>query len=730
MNWNDLRLRLRGLLFRSQVEADLDDELAFHLEMEARKLRDAGEDAAHAARAARFRFGRTEQVKEGCRDARGTRPLEDFAKDLAYGVRVLRKDRGYTLAAMAALAVGIAANTALFQIFADVVLRPLPVPEPNRLVSLTRPHTESPIGLFSFPDYLYLRDHATSFSMMAAETPSHLSLLRAPGTAPEPVMGLFVTANYLSTFGVHRIAGRDFTPEDEARTTPPYPVMLSENFWRRRMGADNQILGRRLTMRGMQVTVIGITPRDFMGTRPDVPDAWVIEAAQGDPQARARDRANLSSALTAQLRPGVTLAQAQAEVSALAADMRRDYPEAERQWNVRVLPAARFGPAGANFVTMYAILQAAMAMVLLIACSNVAGLLLGRAAARQREIAVRLSLGATRGRLVRQLVTEGVLVAVLAGAAAFLITWQGLEMLARYAATIIPEEGGSLAFDTTPDPIVFGYILGLSILAGFTFALAPALQSTRPDLITALKEETAGFGVRRKSLLRGIMIAGQVAVCLALLIGAGLLTSTSVRMLTLDPGFDTHRVLAVSIASVQELGYSPARAHEIDRRLEERIRALPGVASFSTASRVPLGGGATATRVGESGERYPYSYISRDYFDTLGIPLLRGRNFTSQEFATTNSPVTVISESLARRLWPAGDAISKYIALGSRTEGHYFGQRGPVSPPPRLSASCAMSTVPISAGPIRARCTCRNPPTQGWATVWYGSRVIPGLSPR
>jgi putative ABC transport system permease protein len=175
-----------------------------------------------------------------------------------------------------------------------------------------------------------------------------------------------------------------------------------------------------------------------------------------------------------------------------------------------------------------------------------------------------------------------------------------------------------------------------------------------------------------------MMMAGQVAVCLALLIGAGLLTSASIRMLTLDPGFDTHRVLAVSIASLQELGYSPARAHEFDRRLEERIRALPGVASFSTASRVPLGGNVTATRVGDSAERYPYAYVSRAYFETLGVPLLRGRSFTNQEIAT-NAPVTVISESLARRLWPSGDAIGQHIALGSRTEGHIFGQRGPVS---------------------------------------------------
>jgi macrolide transport system ATP-binding/permease protein len=693
MKWSDFVLRLRALLFRPRLESELDEELKFHLQMEARKHSMAGLDPACAKRAAEMAFGGAEQVKEECRDARGTRWIEDFFQDLRFGSRVLRKDRGYTMAAIAALAVGIGSNTALFTLFAAVVLKPLPVPVPAGLVSVWRTTAQSPRGgFFSFADYVYYRDHNRVFAGVSAETPAHL---RLAGVSPaallngvaEPVTGLFVSANYLTTFGVHPIAGRDFFPDDERSASGPYPVLLSENYWERRFGRDSSVLGQRFMLSGIQTTVIGITPRDFMGTRPEVPDAWIITSALGDVRRRALDRTTISCGLTGRLKPGITLQQAQADLSVLAGSLRQEYPPAERQWSVSAVTATRFGSAHDNFVKLFGILQAAMGLVLLIACANVAGLLLGKAATRQREIAVRLSIGATRNRLVRQLVSEGVLMSLAAGLAAFLVSWQALAAIGRSVSATLAAQGGAIAIDTTPDVHVFSYIFVISILAGVSFSLAPALQSTGPDLVSALKDESAGFGVRKKSRLRGWMVAGQIAVCLALLIGAGLLTTNSVRLLSIDPGFETRGVLNMTISSPQELGYSAARVREFQTRLDERLRAVPGVLSVSFATRIPLGGNITSTRVAPQDDgalpaqqqQFPYTYISQNYFQTLGIPLLRGRGFTAQEIAS-NAAVAVISDGLARRFWPNEDAIGKRIAVGSRSEVHFAGRRAPFSP--------------------------------------------------
>src|SRR5215471_21330677 len=682
MKWCDLVLRLQALVFRSRAESELEEELSFHLEMETRKHAAAGLEPAAARRQAKIAFGGAELVKEQCRDARGTRLVENLFEDLLFGLRVLRKDRGYALAAIAALAVGIGANVALFTLFNAVVLKPLPVPDPANLLNIGRTTAQAPRGgLFSFADYLYYRNQSTSFTGIAAETPAHLRLAgtsSAPAEAvvAEPVMGLYVTANFLTTFGVRPIAGRDFLPDEDYLIAGPDPALLSENYWQRRFSRDPAVLGRILLLRGSPALIVGITPRDFMGTRPEVPDVWIIASALGNPQRRALDRTNLCCVLTARMKPGVRLGQAQAELAALAESHRRESPEAERQFRVSVAPASRFGAAKNSFVLLFGVLQVAMGLVLLIACSNVAGLLLGRAVARQREIAVRLAVGATRNRLVRQLLAEGILISILAGASAFLVAWQGLAGIGRAVSATLATAGGTMAIDVAPDVHVFSYIFCVSVVAGLSFALAPALQSTRPDLVAALKEESAGFPGGRKGRMRGWMVAGQIAICLALLIGAGLLTASSVRLLSIDPGFETRRVLKVTMPSAGELGYTEARTREFQTRLNQRIRALPGVLSVSFASRIPLSGNLPGTRVAphdgaspspSPAQTFPYTYVSPDYFQTLGIPLVAGRVFTTGETAA-GAPAALISEALARRFWPAGDAVGKRIAIGSPTE--------------------------------------------------------------
>ena len=690
MYWKQPFQWIRSLLFRSRADSELDEELKFHLEMTQRKLAARGSAPVDARRQAAILFGGTEAVKEQCRDVRGTRWIEDLFQDCVFALRLLRKDRYYTIAATLALALGIGANTAIFTIFNSVALKPLPVPDPASLVTINRTAPGTPFtGLFSFADYVYYRNRNTVFSSLAAETPEHLRLAASgsaasPVTTAEPLVGLFISSNYLATFGVRPVLGHNISPEDDARTAGPYPALLSENYWQRRFAGDSGILGQSFVVSGMAVQIVGITPRDFMGTRPEVPDVWITSSALGDPGRRALDQTTLSCALTGRLKPGITLAQARAELAVLAASLKNDYPAQARQWNVLVSPATRFANLHFAFVRLYAVLQIAMVLVLLIACTNVAGLLLSRAATRQREIAVRLSLGASRARLVRQLVTEGTLLAAAAGVFAYVFALYALGALSRQISASLAAGGGTMVIDLTPDPRAFGYVLVLSLVAGISFALMPALQSTRVDVSSALKQETAGFGLRHKGRLRGSLIAAQISVCLALLIGAGLLVQQSVRVLAVDPGFETKSVIALQISSPQELGYTAGRISELQSRLEQRLHAFPGLVSVTFVSRTPLSGNVTTTQVTSAdapaaeAQRYPYTYIAADFFKTMGISLRRGREFTAQELAAT-APVAVISDTLAQRLWPGEDAIGKHLTVGSATETHYYGGRAPLS---------------------------------------------------
>jgi predicted permease len=710
--------RLRNLLQRERMQRDIDEELRSHIEMRTEDYTAAGMSPEQARREAHIVFGGAVQTREDCRDVRGIPWVEGIFEDLRFGMRTLRKDRGYTFAAIVALALGIGANTALFTLFNSAVLRPLPVPEPDRVAEVYRTTPQFPFpGPFSYSDYVYYRDHNVSFTGVAAFFPQHLRMSRAslpPTTqseglssfagvggperllgAAEPVMGLFVSGNYFSVMEIGPALGRNLLPEDDQSLGPPYPVLLSENFWQRRFGRDSNILGKNLMFSGISGTVVGITPRDFMGTRPEVPDVWLPLAAQQDSQRRLQDRNTLCCEIQARMKSGVSLQQAQAEMSVLTGALHQHYPDTDPQAVVSVERAEPFGAATHRGYQrlFYVALQPAIGLVLLIACANVAGLLLGRAASRQREIAVRLALGASRGRLIRQLLTEGVLIAQLAGGVSLVLTWWMLHALVKALSSSLVgsglSDGGTLFLNVTPDPRVFLYTLGISLLTGVAFSLAPALQATKPALSSALKEEGAGFGLRGRSRFRGWTIATQIAVCLMLLIGAGLLVQSSVRLLSTDYGFETRTVLDVSILNPAELGYSASRTEELNRLLRERLRALPGVRSIATVSRVPLGGNVTSTiivpqgseivgdsRTGGQAAPFPYSLVSAEYFETLGISLLRGRSFTPQD-VTNRAQVAIVSEALARRLWPGKDAIGERITIGSPSQTHFQFQQAP-----------------------------------------------------
>ena len=704
----DWLFRLRSVLRARAVDRELDEELRFHLDRQIATYTRAGMDPAEASRRARITFGGLTQIKEETRQAHGVQWFDDTLSDARFGLRTLFKDRGYAFAALVALGLGIGLNTALFTIFNAVVLRRLAVPDPGRVVSIYRATARYSGGLFSYAEYLAYRDRTTMFSAVAANFPEHLRLsglspvgavgggslvgfagpTRSAGSA-EPVMGLFVSGNYFSMMGIRPLAGRLLTEEDDRRTAPPYAALVSDNFWQRRLGRDRAVLGQSLFVVGIPITVVGIAPRDFMGTRPEVPDLFLPIAALQDPRRRAQDHTTRCCAIEARLKPDKTIQQAQAETGQLNLAIREEYPDMDAHVRVAIEPAAPYGfNRRAYQRVFYVVLQPVIALVLLIACANVAGLLLGRAASRERELAVRMALGAGRWRIIRQLLTEGVLLALVAAAVSFVLTSWLLDIGARAFAAALASSGlsagGTLLLDMKPGLRVLLYTLGMAVVAGVAFGLTPALQITRGDATAALKGGSAVQGSGR-SRARDWMVGTQVAVCLTLLIGAGVLVTSSLRLLAIDPGFDARNVLNVSIPNPAEIGYSPAGTEDLHRALRERLSVLPGVASIATASRAPLGGNAWRTsvfRIGDglrSSERaaqFPYTFVSPEYFQTLRIPVVRGRAFTAADLRAA-TPIVIVSESLVRHLWPGEDALGKHLAIGTQAVVQFQFQTGP-----------------------------------------------------
>ncbi|HVT37918.1 MAG TPA: ADOP family duplicated permease [Gemmatimonadaceae bacterium] len=685
---------------RHRAESDFSSEIQAHLALEADQLVAEGWTPADAATEARRRFGNVGGAQERFHDARHIAWIEDAARDVRYALRALFRDKVYLLAAVSALGLGLAANIAVFSLFAAVALKPLPVPAPDRLVTISKSTPTVRFGPFSVADYLFYRANSRLLASIAAAQPSHLRLAgiagagsgtRLPatqGNVAEPVIALFVTANYFDTFGAVPVAGRGLRPEDDVGVGS-YSALLSDNYWERRFRRDPGIIGSTLLVSGIRATIVGVSPRDFAGVRQEVPDIWVALAALGDIRERALRETAVCCELVGRLTADASVQRAQAELASLAAARRRDLPVSEQQMKVSAAPAISFGRIGELVRPLFAALQAATLMVLLIACANVAGLLLSRATTREREISVRLAIGAGRGRLVRQLITEGVVVAVLAGALAAVVTGYGLATATRLATTFLSRHGGgTLALAITADSRVLMYVAAISVLAGIVFAVAPALQLSRLDLASAFKSSGGSPPGYHRNRLRGFLLAGQIAVSVALLITAVGLARSAASLLQLDPGFRSAGVVSAWLTNPEEIGLPAPRAREIENRVRARLAALPGVQSVSVASRLPLGGNVTTSAMlpaeravdpvsRDAAPRYPYAYVSEDYFATLGIRLIRGRSFSAQE-VREGAGVAVISDSMARTLWPGVEAIGRQLATGTAREtGFNTGARAP-----------------------------------------------------
>jgi predicted permease len=699
-----LLLRLAGLFHKDRRERELTAEMESHLQMHIEDNLRAGMSAVEARRQALMKLGGVEQTKEMYRERRGLPAFETLLQDVRYGLRMLRKNPGFTCVAILTLALGIAVNTAIFTAFDALVLRPRAVKDPDRLAVVSRTTPGGRDGRFSYPDYLYYRDHSRSFSDLSlfafgmAVTSSDL-----PATSPEatpriagavgfqlpqllqgsaqPIMCFFVSGNYFPMLGATPLLGRVLLPEDDQANAPPV-VLMSGNSWQRHFRSDPKIVGSILHLNGVAFTVVGVTPLDYLALAPSVPDLWAPVTAKIALGAMTRqeleNRLVIAGFPMARLKPGVTLSDAQAELGVLAAQLRTQYPEAERNMTVSVASGRNnLAALDSDAWPVVIAAMAAVTLLLLIACANVASLLLARAVARRKEIAVRLALGAGQWRLLRQLLTESVLLGLLAGALGLPLAGWMLHLLIVEIASALPSYWGTIALEVTPDIRIFAYTLFVSCAVGIAFGLAPALQASKAEVNSALKEEGSAFGQRvSRSRLRGLLIAGQMAACLVLLISSALLLRGSQRALKIDPGYETRRVACLEMYNPANLHYSQPRLLQLNRDLIQGIAGLPGVQSVAQASRDPIGGirwvpvapvGSAPSTSGMDGSELPvagYSFVTPNYFETLGIPIVRGRGFTPRE-ADEQSPVVVISEATARRFWPGEDPLGKRLKIGS-----------------------------------------------------------------
>lgn len=676
-----LFLRARALVFRNRVEQELDEELDFHIEMQTRKNRALGMDSEQARRSARVQFGANAgAVKEYCRDVLSIVWLEQLWQDLRHACRALARSPGFTLLAVIALALGIGVNTTLFSTYNAVALKPLPVADPDRVVRFERWVESRGLGnfqyAFSYPEYVYCRDHSDQFASLVAASWVFSSAASAPGSsATEPRTGQLVTANYFQDLGIPLRMGRGFLP-DEDRTSGGNPVaVISYRFWQRDFSGDPRVLGLAIKLNGTAFTVVGVTPEDFAGTTVDVvvPDFWAPVSMQaqlvpgGDWLSRPEQQ---QFQIFARLKPSASRSAAQAQADLLVRQFAATYPERDRTVAVTLQRTTYFpNTDDIRFRALVAAVMLMVGLVLLVACANVGNMLLARSAARQREISTRLALGAGRLRVVRQLLAESIVLALLGGCAGLLLSLWTTKLLSLALQRNAMLIGGDFsAVNLAPDGRVLAYVIAISLASGIFFGLSPALQFTRRDLTAALKDNSAALGKLSGSKLRSFLVAAQVAVSVLLLAIAGLLARGLIRSRAAEPGFETHRVFTVA-GDFAGMGGDPVKGIARRKRLLEKLRERPELASVALGS-VPFSGTWTPPMIaGNFRGRTLASYASDGYFETLEIPLLRGRVFTSQD-AQANTHAAIISESTARRFWPDEDPLGKNFALDMDFRGN------------------------------------------------------------
>jgi len=689
--WRRMLAKLLNLLRNDHVEEDLAREVASHLALLEDESQRRGMTPDEARLAARRAYGGVEQAKQLHRDERSILWLEQTVQDLRHACRALARSPGFTLVAVITLALGIGVNTALFSAYNAVALKPLPVDDAKRVVRLERWFERRLLGDiqydFSYPEYVYCRDHQDVFSnLMAASWPLRVLASISDGNQQggnelKTLQGQIVSGNYFTGLGIGTSIGRTFGQEED-RAPGANPVMvLSYAFWQRGFQGDTQIVGRTIKVNGTAFTIVGVAPQEFTGTSviPQVPDFWAPIAMQAQlvpGQNWLNQPTDFRFQVLARLKPTIALNEAQAETDALIHQFSTTFTPRNRTRAITLQRTAFFGNTDdVRFQAGVATLMLIVGMVLFVACANVANMLLARGAARQKEISVRMALGASRSRVIRHLLTESILLSLAGGIAGLTLAVLASKLLWVAVQQMLNRMLGDqfvFSLNLNPDVRVLAYVLGLSVITGIVFGLSPALQFTKRDLTTALKDESSSFGYSiSRSRLRNLLVGGQVAVSMLLLTSAGLLMRGLARSQAADPGFETRRVFLL----FADFGNDPAKAAASHRRLMDQLATQPELdkIAFGTGPMMgtwtpPIVVKQSAALEGALHDRTLASYASENYFNTLGIPLLRGRDVTRQE-AATGAHVSVISESTAHRFWPGQDPIGKHFQLDMHFDG-------------------------------------------------------------
>jgi len=653
-------------------ERELSEEMHHHFEKQVAANLAEGLTPDEARRQAALRFGGVEGVKEDCREQRSGFWLEALWADTRFALRMLRKNPGFTAVAVLTLALGIGATTAVFGVVNAILLKPLPYPNPDKIVMLwwKAPISSAQFDADRFPwgkrDFLHFSQSSKAFQSLGAFKSDFFNF--AGSGEPVRLDGLRASAGFFSALGVAPSLGRTFTPEED-QPGREFEVILSDQLWRDRFGADPGILGRPITLGGASYTVVGVMPRGFAFPRAEEMPAvlsfppriqlWVpldIPAAPRGPQ---------DLAVIGRLNPGVTREQAAAELRIYGDRMEKDFPGSGAWYNPNVVPLARQVVGDTRRPLLLTL--AAVGIVLLIASSNVASLLLTRSLGRKREFTLRSALGAGRRRLIRQLLTESLLLAAIGGVAGI-----ALAEISLYVLKILGPANVPRLRDVSLEPRVFFFAIAITLVAGILFGLAPALASSRENLVESLKEsgQRSGGGAAH-SKLRNALLVSEVALALVLVISAVLLVRTFHRMLEADAGFNPARVLTFQLSLPNAKYKDTDRMAELYQKALRALQSLPGVQAAGLVSEVPMGGSTDSSvirvpdrpRANDKDHPYAnYSFASPGYFSAIGTPLLRGRDFLETDTAGSML-VTIINSAMAQKYWPGQDPIGRQVGV-------------------------------------------------------------------
>jgi len=691
--WSRLRFWLKAILRRSRLESEMDAELQFHLETYAEDLVRSGLTRQEARRRARLEFGGIEQTKEVCRDARGLNLLDSLLQDIRYALRMVRKNPGFTAVAVLTLALGIGANTAIFTVIDAVMLRALPVLHSEQLVAVGNPARVHSWGsgtprtdVFSYPLYREVRDNNSVFSSVLAS--ARLENLRITiESGAEGINGRLVTENYFQTLGVNALLGRTFAANEERIPGGDPVLVISYGYWHRRFADDPAVIGRKVRLNNYPFTIIGVAPPGFFGeVVGDRPDVWAPMMMQPQlmPSRVFLDDANIASLLLiGRLKPGVTIEQARANVNSVAeqaltvtldAKLSSDDRDAIRKMKfaVEVSPGSRgLSRLREEFATPLLLLLAMVVLVLLVACVNVANLMLARSAVRQREIAIRFAMGAGPGRIIRQLLTESLVLAWLGGVLGLLLAQWGSALL---VSLVSAGRGTSSPLSLGVDWRVLGFTAAICLAAGMLFGLAPALRVLHVKLGRSLKEGGRDFGAGPSSKLRFALAASQIALGVLVLMAASLLVRSLRNLQDADLGYSRDQLLLVPV-DLFSGGYRGPAVQNATRELLLRFASLPGVRGVTASSNGLFSGSESSDTVrvegavlsGQADNETADDEVGPDYFSTIGVPIVLGRDISQKDFSNAVH-VAVVNETFANFYLGGQNPIGRIVHI--QDSGH------------------------------------------------------------